>query len=193
MPLEHLLVVRHGQTEANEKGIEAGPLDYPLTKKGRKEVRFISKMLSKVEIKAVYSSPVFRAVQTAEILAQPHELKVNTLEDLTEVKIKPEFVGKKGRHHILESPEAFLETCDELEKRITRAIGVIKAKERGNVIVVSHGDVITTMLEGVVERRMDAKRYYVMHAEPASLSIVEMRTRPFLIEYNYRWKMLSGL
>jgi len=193
MALEHLFVVRHGQTEANEKGIEAGPLDYPLNKKGRKEVRFIAKMLSGVEIKAVYSSPVFRAVQTAEILARPHKVKVKTLENLTEAKIKPEFVGKKGRHHILESPEAFLETYDELAKRITKAMDIIKAKERGNVLVVSHGDVITTMLEVVVERRMDGKRYYVMHAEPASLSIVEMRTKPFLIEYNYRWKMLSGL
>jgi len=193
MALEHLFVVRHGQTEANEKGIEAGPLDYPLNKKGRKEVRFIAKMLSGVEIKAVYSSPVFRAVQTAEILARPHKVKVKTLENLTEAKIKPEFVGKKGRHHILESPEAFLETYDELAKRITKVMDIIKAKERGNVLVVSHGDVITTMLEVVVERRMDGKRYYVMHAEPASLSIVEMRTKPFLIEYNYRWKMLSGL
>lgn len=193
MALEHLFVVRHGQTEANEKGIEAGPLDYPLNKKGRKEVRFIAKMLSGVEIKAVYSSPVFRAVQTAEILARPHKVKVKTLENLTEAKIKPEFVGKKGRHHILESPEAFLETYDELAKRITKAMDIIKAKERGNVLVVSHGDVITTMLEVVVERRMDGKRYYVMHAEPASLSIVEMKTKPFLIEYNYRWKMLSGL
>jgi len=193
MSLEHLLVVRHGQTEANENEIEAGPLDYPLNKKGRKEVRFMSKVLSDVKVKAVYSSPVFRAMQTAEILARPHKLKVKTLEDLTEAKIKPGFVGKKGRHHILENPEAFLETFDELRRRITRAMDVIKAKERGNVIVVSHGDVITTMLEVVVERRMDAKRYYVMHAEPASLSIVDMRARPFLAEYNYRWKMLSDL
>ena len=101
-------------------------------------------------------------------------------------------MGKKGRHHILESPEAYLETYAELRRRIAKAIGVIKAKERGNVIVVSHGDVITAMLEEVVERR-EGSRYYVMHAEPASLSIVEMKTKPFLAEYNYRWKMLLGI
>jgi broad specificity phosphatase PhoE len=192
MALDYLLVVRHGQTEANEKGIEAGPLKYPLSKNGRKEVRHISRKLAGVKVGAVYSSPILRAVQTAEILARPHRLNVKTLEDLTEAKIKPEFVGKKGRHHILESPEDYLETYAELRGRIAKAIDVIKAKERGNVIVVSHGDVITAMLEGVVERREDS-RYYVMHAEPASLSIVEMKTRPFLAEYNYRWKMLSGL
>ena len=42
MPAEFNFVVRHGETKANEKGIEAGPLDYPLAKKGRKEVEFIA-------------------------------------------------------------------------------------------------------------------------------------------------------
>ena len=191
MSLDYLFVVRHGQTEANEKGIEAGPLDYPRSKKGREVVKVISRTLSGVTIHAVYSSPILRTMQTAEILAQPHGLKVKKLEDLTEAKIKPEFFGKEGRHHILESPEAFLETYAQLRKRIAKAIGVIKARERGNVIVVSHGDVITAMLEEVVERR-EPKSYYVMHAEPASLSIIEMKARPFLVEYNYRWKMLSG-
>ena len=193
MSLDYLFVVRHGQTHANEKGIEAGPLDYPLSKAGRREVRFISKALSGVKIHAVYSSPILRAQQTAEILARPHGLKVKTLEGLTETRIKPEFVGKKGRHHILESPEDYLETYDELRRRITKAIDLIKANERGNVIAVSHGDTITAMLEEVVERRRDDRRYYVMHAEPASLSVIEMRTRPFLVEYNYSWKMFSGL
>jgi broad specificity phosphatase PhoE len=192
MALDHLLVVRHGQTEANEKGIEAGPLDYPLSKTGRREVKFISKTLSKVKVHAIFSSPILRCVQTAKILARPHGLNVRTLEDLTEAKIKPEFFGKKGRHHILESPEAFLETYSELRMRITNAIEIIKTQERGNVILVSHGDVITAMLEGVVERRRGSK-YYVMHAEPASLSIIEMKSRPFLREYNYQWKLLSGL
>jgi broad specificity phosphatase PhoE len=192
MPLDYLLVVRHGQTEANEKGIEAGPLNYPLSKTGRKEVRFISRALSRVKVNAVYSSPVLRAVQTAEILAKPYRLKVKTLEDLTEAKLKPEFIGKKGRHHIIESPECYLETYAQLRARVTRVMDTIKARERGNVIAVSHGDVITAMLEEVVQRRVNAG-YYVMHAEPGSLSIIEMKTRPFLIEYNYRWNMLSGL
>ncbi len=101
MAADYLFIVRHGETKANERGIDAGPLDYPLTKRGVKEASFIAKTLSKVKIDAVYSSPVFRAVETAKILARPHKLKVKTLEELTEAKLKPEFVGKKGRHHIL--------------------------------------------------------------------------------------------
>ena len=190
---DYLLIVRHGETEANEKDIDAGPLDYPLTKKGIKEVSFIARAISKIRINAVYSSPVFRAVETAQILERPHGLQVKTLEELTEAKLKPEFVGKKGRHHILTDPEAFSETNSDLTERTMKAIEIVKREAEGNVIMVSHGDVITAMLEGIVERRLSSQRYYVFHSEPAALSIVEVKDRPFLILFNYHRKLLSKL
>ena len=170
MAVEYLFIVRHGDTKANERGIEAGPLDYPLTKRGVKDVTFIAKTLSKVKVNAVYSSPVFRAVETAKIVAGPHKVKVKTLEDLTEAKLKPEFVGKKGRHHILTTPAAFVETNDDLLDRTSKAIETVKREASGNVVMVSHGDVITAMLEHVVERKVRDERYYVFHPDAASLS-----------------------
>jgi broad specificity phosphatase PhoE len=187
----YLFIVRHGETEANERGIEAGPLDYPLTKQGVKGALFIAKILSKVKITAVYSSPIFRAQETAKILARPHKLKVKTLEELTEAKIKPEFVGKEGRHHMLTTPEAFTETNNDLMERTGKAIEIIKKEAEGNVILVSHGDVITAMLEGVVERKVTTENYYVLHPNPASLSIVEIKDKPFLVMYNYYRKMFA--
>jgi phosphoserine phosphatase len=191
MPPDYLFIVRHGETEANEKGIEAGPLDYPLTKKGVKGALFIAKALSKIKIIAVYSSPVFRAHETAKILARPHKLKVKTLEELTEAKIKPEFIGKEGRHHILTTPEAFNETNKDLLERTGKAVEIIKNEEEGNVILVSHGDVITAMLEGIVERKVSTEKYYVLDPYPAALSIVEMKDRPRLVLYNYHRKMFA--
>ena len=191
MAVDYLFVVRHGDTQANEEGIDAGPLDYPLTKRGVKAVSFVAKTLSKFKIDAVYSSPVFRAVETAKILARPHRLRVRTLEELTEAKLKPEYVGKKGRHHILTSPEAFSETNEELGQRTRRAIEIVKEKAKGNVIMVSHGDVITNMVEGVVERRVGREKYYVLHPDPASLTIIEVKDRPFLVLYNYHRRVFS--
>lgn len=191
MVAEYLFIVRHGETKANKKDIDAGPLDYPLTKKGIKEVLFIAKALKKVKVSEVYSSPVSRAVETAEILAQPHKLKVKTLEELTEAKLKPQFIGKEGRHHILSSPEAFVETNRDLLNRTNKALEIIKGEANGNAIVVSHGDVITAMLEGIVERKVSTEKYYVFHSEPASLSIVDVKNRPFLILFNYHRKLLS--
>jgi len=192
LTVDYLFVVRHGETKANEKGIEAGPLNYPLTKKGIKEVTFIAKTLSKIKITAVYSSPVFRAQETAKILAAPHKLKIKTLEELTEAKIKPEFVGKKGRHHILTTPEAFNETNADLLERTGKAIEIIRNEAEGNVIMVSHGDVITALLEGVVERKVSTEKYYILDPQPAALSIVEVKDRPRLVLYNYYRKMFAG-
>jgi broad specificity phosphatase PhoE len=191
MAVDRLFIVRHGETKANERGIEAGPLDYPLTTKGVKEVSFIAKTLSKVQINAVYSSPVYRALETARILARPHRLKVTTLKELTDAKIKPKYVGKKGRHHILTTPDAFSETNNDLLDRTGRAIEIIKKAAEGNVIVVSHGDVITAMLERVVERRVSTEKYYVLHPDPAALSIIEIKNRPFLVMYNFHRKMFA--
>ena len=192
MTVDYLFVVRHGETKANQEGIEAGPLDYPLAKKGVKDAAFIAEALSEVKIDAVYSSPIFRAVETAKILAKPHGLKVKTLEELVEVKLKPKFVGKKGRHHILTTPDAFSETNDDLLERTAKAIQTIKKEADGNVIVVSHGDVITAMLEGVVERKVGDESYYVLHPDPASLCVIETKDRPFLILYNYHRKLLAN-
>lgn len=184
MVADYLFIVRHGETEANKKGIDAGPLGYPLTRKGVKDASLIAEAISKVKMNTVYSSPVFRAVETAEILGRLHKLKVRILEELTEAKLKPQFVGKKGRHHILTSPEAFLETNNDILERTSKAVEIIKKETEGNVIVVSHGDIITAMLEGVVERRVSTEKYYVLHPDPAALSIVDIKDRPFLVLFN---------
>jgi uncharacterized phosphatase len=191
LPADFLFIVRHGETKANQKGTDAGALDYPLTKKGVKEAEFIAEALSEVKMSAAYSSPVFRAVETAKIVARPHDLKVKTMEELTEAKLKPQFVGKEGRHHILTDPAAFSETNEELMDRTGKAIETITKKSKGNVIVVSHGDVITAMLERVVERRVTSERYYVIHPNPGALSILDVKERPFLVTYNYHRKMFA--
>jgi broad specificity phosphatase PhoE len=193
MALERLFIVRHGDTPANEKGIEAGTLPYTLTKKGKKDAKFIAKALSKIKIDAIYSSPILRAVETAKILAEPHDLKVRTMEELTDAKLKQRFVGKKGRHQILTDPSAFTETNEQLLDRAAKAFEMIGKRSKGNVIVVSHGDVITAMLENVVERKLKGERYYVVHPESASLCIVDVKTEPVLMLYNYHRKQLASL
>lgn len=191
MAADYLFIVRHGETEANVLGIDAGTINYPLTDTGVKDVSFIANALSRLKISSVYSSPVFRALETARILAEPHKLDVKILEGLTESKFKPEFVGKKGRHHVLINPEAFSETNDELLQRTKKAIETIRNETEGKVIMVSHGDVITALLESVVERKVSGEDYYVLRPDTASLSIVKLKDRPSLVLFDYHRRMLA--
>ncbi|MHB2035313.1 MAG: histidine phosphatase family protein [Nitrososphaerales archaeon] len=178
-------VVRHGETQANVLGINAGSLSYSLTKKGKREIEFLAKMLSKTKISGIYCSPILRTIETARILAHPHGLGVQTLEGLTDVKLKPEFVGKKGRQRILTAPKKYAETYQELEDRVVRTINGIKKRANGNVVVVSHGDPIAALLQYVVERKIGRNKYYVLHPDPGSVSIIEFKDRPELVLFNY--------
>jgi len=190
--MENLFVVRHGDTKANEDDVDAGSLDFPLTNKGKREAAFIARSLSAIDINGVYCSPVRRAVQTAKILAKPHGLKPKLLDDLIEAKLKPSFVGKAGRHHILQSPEAFQETYEELQERVLNAVKKIQAEAKSNAIMVSHGDVIVALLQHVIERKDGRARYYVLHPNPGSLSVIQFADRPRLVLFDYRRKLFAS-
>ena len=190
--MNNLFVVRHGETKANENDLDAGSLDFPLTKKGKREVAFIAKSLSPIDIAGVYCSPVRRAVQTAEILGRPHRLRPVLLNDLVEAKLKPDLVGKPGRHHILQSPEAFQETYEELQKRVLRAVSKIQAEVKTNAIMVSHGDVIVALLQHVIERKDGHAGYYVLHPNLGSLSVIQFTDRLRLVLFDYRRKVLGS-
>lgn len=190
--MENLFVVRHGDTKANEDDVDAGSLDFPLTNKGKREAAFIARSLSAIDINGVYCSPVHRAVQTAKILAKPHGLKPKLLDDLIEAKLKPSFVGKAGRHHILQSPEAFQETYEELQERVLNAVKKIQAEAKSNAIMVSHGDVIVALLQHVIERKDGHAGYYVLHPNPGSLSVIQFSDRPRLVLFDYRRKLFAS-
>ncbi|MBO5104120.1 MAG: histidine phosphatase family protein [Ruminococcus sp.] len=76
-------VLRHGMTEANEKGIYIGKTDIPLSAKGAGEIAAKTDEFDYPSVHRVYSSPLRRCTETAEILFPETELK--TVDDLREL------------------------------------------------------------------------------------------------------------
>lgn len=76
-------VLRHGMTEANEKGIYIGKTDIPLSEKGAGEIAAKTDEFDYPSVHRVYSSPLRRCTETAEILFPETELK--TVDDLREL------------------------------------------------------------------------------------------------------------
>lgn len=64
-----LYLVRHGESEANEKGIYSGFLDTKLTKKGEKQAKACRKLLKHLKFDMVISSDLQRAHKTAAIVS----------------------------------------------------------------------------------------------------------------------------
>ena len=64
-----IYIIRHGQTELNNKQVLQGRSNYPLNEKGIAQAREAAERLREVAFSRVFSSPLIRAVQTAEIIA----------------------------------------------------------------------------------------------------------------------------
>ncbi|MBN1188222.1 MAG: histidine phosphatase family protein [Dehalococcoidales bacterium] len=80
-----IVLVRHGQTESNRTGFYMGWSAEDLNAGGLAQAQRLSTRLAGLEIDAAFSSPLKRALHTAEIVAGPHQVAVNTLEGLMEI------------------------------------------------------------------------------------------------------------
>lgn len=86
-PLLHL--VRHGETNANLAGRYAGWSDDRLNERGRSQCAELAASLAGEGVDALFTSPVRRAVETAEILAASLAAPVRTVRDLREIEPGP--------------------------------------------------------------------------------------------------------
>src|ERR1700730_9268316 len=69
MERAQVIIVRHGQTEWNLKGVRQGHLDSPLTDRGVAQAKALGERLAREKFTALYSSDLGRAVQTAQMIA----------------------------------------------------------------------------------------------------------------------------
>ena len=80
-----IILVRHGQTAWNVAQVFRGRIDIGLDETGLKQAELLGKYLSRHSLEAVYSSPLKRAVQTAEAIAHHHSLAVETSPGINDI------------------------------------------------------------------------------------------------------------
>ncbi|HHU52073.1 MAG TPA: alpha-ribazole phosphatase [Firmicutes bacterium] len=80
-----LYLVRHGATALNEKRVYQGWTDLPLTETGQQQCALVKEKLSGVKFDTVISSPLERAVSSAQIIAGTPRNCIITDEALKEV------------------------------------------------------------------------------------------------------------
>ncbi|HEV2128487.1 MAG TPA: histidine phosphatase family protein [Thermomicrobiales bacterium] len=93
MPLT-VIFVRHGESQANVDGIFANRPDYPapLTPAGIVQARTLAHVLASERVTHLYTSPLFRAVETAEVLASKLDVEIEIRDALREYDVG-EFEG----------------------------------------------------------------------------------------------------
>jgi len=159
----HLYLVRHAQSMSNtgEANIYDDP---PLTEVGIEQARRLAKRLSYQSITAIYSSPLKRALQTAQIVAEALSLSVQVDEGLREVimgspttdvrsLIGPEALEAARRIAKTLRWDAFpgSEGSRSARKRVRTAIDAIARRHpRGRIVLVTHAGVIQTYVSIVL-------------------------------------------
>lgn len=106
--------LRHGETEANAARTIAGSLDVDLTALGREQARAAAQALVAEPITAIYTSPLKRARETAEPIAEALGLPLNVIDEIAErnwgeLEGQPRGMRKRGMTPAGgETPQAFM-------------------------------------------------------------------------------------
>lgn len=80
-----LLIIRHGESTATVQDRHEGPADFPLSEWGHQQAYQLSRFLYREHpLDAIVSSPLLRATSTAETIAEPLKLQVQTDADLSD-------------------------------------------------------------------------------------------------------------
>ncbi len=165
-PPRNFLYLRHGQTEWNRQGRMQGATDIPLNETGRDQAREAAGRLIDTHIDRIIASPMLRAAETADIVAQTKSLPV-THDD----RLKERFFGAydgmllseiREQHGVgdgvsiwsLNSPEA-----EPLEVALNRTIDSLcehLADTDDQVLFVAHGALFTLLTEHLFSVRMQS-------------------------------------
>ena len=151
----NIYLVRHGEDEDNAAGILNGRRNTPLTALGKKQANLVAKELQSklLKVDIIYSSPLQRARQTAEIIAQDFGLKVVIAPALIErdygiltgkprtdiLKYSSNNIDVDGLLYFLNAERA--ETFPETYARAKTLIESLRIHNYDNVIMVAHRDI----------------------------------------------------
>ena len=80
-----IYLVRHGQTAWNKEEVFRGRTDIPLDETGLREAELAAEYFRPIHLQAIYSSPLSRARQTAQKIAQIHALEAQPLDGIIDM------------------------------------------------------------------------------------------------------------
>jgi broad specificity phosphatase PhoE len=146
-----ILLARHGETDWNRENRFQGHADPPLNETGRAQAAGLAAALANEPLAAVYSSPLRRAFETAQMAAEPHELEpvpvdalrevdVGSWQGLTRTEIKERFPEQFARWQEYGQGWEDGESYEEMGGRVIAALLELAAGHEGErILAVSHG------------------------------------------------------
>lgn len=180
-----IILVRHGENDWSKQNKLAGWIPgVHLNEEGHKQAAAAAQRLAALPIKAVYSSPVTRCLETAGYIADTHRLAVLQVEEVGEVAYG-QWEGKKIKKlakkplwwAVQHAPSRARfpggESLLEVQFRAVGALETLAAQhDKDLIVVVSHADVIRLVLAHYLGVHIDLFQRLVI--SPAAVSVLSL-------------------
>lgn len=163
--LTSITFLRHGQARNNVERVLTGRTPgVPLTAYGIKQAEHAAQLIAHMDITAIYSSPIQRAMQTARVVAEHNSLEIVTDERLIEIEMGgftdmkyDELISRHGNVFLkfyrgdAEFAQFGVEAFSDVKARVQGMVDYVLKQHRGeNTVLVTHMDPIKAMLSTVV-------------------------------------------
>jgi probable phosphoglycerate mutase len=174
MQRTHIIIVRHGQTEWNIKGIRQGHLDSRLTERGMAQATALGQRLGREKFTALYSSDLGRAMETAREIA-----RVTGHEIVTDARLRERHLGifqglnaeeittkypEERRLMRSSGPTYVIPGGESMAQQVARNVEFLDhlaQKHVGEtVVVVTHGGVVSGFFRHTLAIPLDAPRRF---------------------------------
>ena len=149
--MTEIIIARHGQTEWNVGEVFRGRIDIALDETGVKQAELLAEYLSGREIDAIYSSPLKRALKTAEAIARHHNIEVEVVPGLIDFnfgkwqglpheevkeKYKELYAEWTQNPHQVKMPDG--ESLNDVRKRAVGVVDEVIARHKDTAVLVAH-------------------------------------------------------
>ncbi len=190
-----ILIIRHGQSQANLEKKFAGHTDVALTELGRTQGRCTAEFLKNEKIDAVYSSMLTRAYETACYTAQKHNLTVTKDKGVNEISggdwenlTYPE-IGEKFPDQLhtwntnigrvkCENGESVEQVCDRVYSAMER---LAKKHPDQTIVIGCHGMAIRAFCLKVMGLSLDDMQEKTVWASNASVTYLDYENGKFTL------------
>lgn len=187
------IFVRHGQTVHNVAGIAQGWSDSELSELGRAQVRRLAERIREMQPTALYSSPLGRAMSTAEAIRDATGLEIITNEDFREMNYGRwegcSFLDVRRNEEIYrrwiedgDEPCPEGESHMDVRRRILRGVAAI---DTARPVIVSHGTALRIAATALLDLPIMASRHFAQ--ENAAVNVFARRGERWILRH---WNLI---
>ncbi|TXH71356.1 MAG: histidine phosphatase family protein [Thiothrix sp.] len=175
-------LVRHGQTDWNAAGRIQGLEDIELNAVGRAQATQTGLYLQQWQWDRIISSPLKRATESAEIIAEQLGLAPVEIMDVFMERDYGDCSGMTAAQRKQSFPDGIIprqETLETLQKRVLQGLRQLKQEPQARTLIITHGGVINSLLAYMSRGEIGTGKSILHNASLA------------LFQYEQDWRILA--